>query len=34
VLHIMGAGRLTPASLTPGAQVRGDGSVVYPEPGV
>ncbi|WP_368643136.1 DUF488 family protein [Castellaniella ginsengisoli] len=34
VLHIMGAGRLTPASLTPGAQVRGDGSVVYPGPGV
>ncbi len=32
VLHIMGAGRLEPASLTPGAVVRDDGSVVYPEP--
>jgi uncharacterized protein (DUF488 family) len=30
VFHIMGAGRLEPARLTPGAVVRADGSVVYP----
>ncbi|MHA3902211.1 DUF488 domain-containing protein [Castellaniella sp. WN] len=34
VLHIMGAGRLEPASLTPGAEVRNDGAVVYPGPRV
>ncbi|MGB3423570.1 MAG: DUF488 domain-containing protein [Castellaniella sp.] len=32
VLHIMGAGRLEPARLTPGAMVRDDGTVVYPMP--
>lgn len=32
VFHIMGAGRLEPASLTPGAVVRDDGSVAYPGP--
>ncbi|ARP76823.1 DUF488 domain-containing protein [Bordetella genomosp. 6] len=30
VLHIMAAGRIEPASLTPGARVRPDGMVVYP----
>jgi len=30
VFHIMGAGRLEPARLTPGAVVRADGTVVYP----
>lgn len=32
VFHIMGAGRLDPASLTPGAVIRGDGTVTYPAP--
>lgn len=32
VFHVMGRGRVEPASLTPGAVVRGDGSVVYPAP--
>jgi len=32
VFHIMGAGRLEPASLTPGATIRDDGAVVYPAP--
>jgi uncharacterized protein (DUF488 family) len=31
VLHIMGEGRIEPARLTPGAIVRADGAVVYPE---
>jgi uncharacterized protein (DUF488 family) len=30
VLHLMGRDRIEPASLTPGAVVRSDGSVVYP----
>jgi uncharacterized protein (DUF488 family) len=30
VLHIMGEGRLEPASLTPGAVIRPDGTVIYP----
>jgi uncharacterized protein (DUF488 family) len=32
VFHIMGAGRLEPANLTPGAVIRGDGTVAYPAP--
>ena len=32
VFHIMGAGRVVPATLTPGAMVRPDGSVIYPIP--
>ena len=32
VFHIMGAGRLDPASLTPGAVIRGDDTVTYPAP--
>jgi uncharacterized protein (DUF488 family) len=31
VFHIMGLGRLTPASLTPGAVVEDSGKVVYPD---
>lgn len=31
VIHIMEKGRLDPARLTPGAVIRADGSVVYPE---
>ena len=31
VFHIMGEGRIDPARLTPGAVVRADGTVVYPE---
>jgi len=30
VFHIMGPGRLEPAQLTPGAEIRPDGKVVYP----
>jgi uncharacterized protein (DUF488 family) len=30
VFHIMAAGRIEPARMTPAAQVRGDGSLVYP----
>ncbi|HEU4666002.1 MAG TPA: DUF488 domain-containing protein [Dokdonella sp.] len=30
VAHIIGAGRVEPARLTPGAEVRADGAVVYP----
>jgi uncharacterized protein (DUF488 family) len=30
VFHIMGEGHIEPAHLTPGAVVRGDGTVVYP----
>ena len=32
VFHIMGAGRLDPANLTPGAVIRDDGTVMYPGP--
>lgn len=32
VLHIMGAGRLEPASLTPGAMIHDGGTVAYPIP--
>jgi uncharacterized protein (DUF488 family) len=32
VEHIMGLGKLTPATLTPGAQVLADGSLHYPPP--
>ncbi len=32
VVHIMGLGHLDTASLTPGAVIRADGSVVYPGP--
>lgn len=31
VIHLMGAGRETPATPTPGAQRRSDGKVIYPE---
>jgi uncharacterized protein (DUF488 family) len=31
VFHIMGEGRVDPATLTPGAQVRDDRTVIYPE---
>jgi uncharacterized protein (DUF488 family) len=31
VFHIMGQGRLDPAQLTPGAVIRLDGTVIYPE---
>jgi uncharacterized protein (DUF488 family) len=31
VFHIMGRGRFVPAQLTPGAVIRADGTVVYPE---
>ena len=30
VIHIMGPGKLTPATLTPGARRSGDGGLVYP----
>jgi uncharacterized protein (DUF488 family) len=30
VIHIMGPGKLTPATLTPGAQRSGDGGLLYP----
>jgi uncharacterized protein (DUF488 family) len=30
VLHILGPGKLTPATLTPGARPTGDGGLVYP----
>ncbi|HEY6940505.1 DUF488 domain-containing protein [Dokdonella sp.] len=30
VVHILGAGRVEPARLTPGAEIRTDGAVVYP----
>ncbi|CAN5908977.1 hypothetical protein BH11GEM1_BH11GEM1_09190 [soil metagenome] len=30
VEHIMGVGKLTPASLTPGARVQSDGTLRYP----
>ena len=30
VFHIMGKGRFEPARLTPGAEIRADGKVVYP----
>jgi uncharacterized protein (DUF488 family) len=30
--HIMGVGQVTPATLTPGAHVEGDGTVLYPAP--
>jgi uncharacterized protein (DUF488 family) len=30
VEHIMGAGKIVPAELTPGAQLRSDGHIVYP----
>jgi uncharacterized protein (DUF488 family) len=32
VFHIMGEGHVEPAHLTPGAVVRGDGTVMYPAP--
>lgn len=31
--HLMGAGRIDPASLTPGAHPTSDGMVIYPMPG-
>ena len=33
VVHILGPGKLTPATLTPGAQPAGDGGLVYPAEG-
>ncbi|MGH8300717.1 MAG: DUF488 family protein, partial [Steroidobacteraceae bacterium] len=30
VVHILGPGKLTPATLTPGARVSADGGLVYP----
>jgi uncharacterized protein (DUF488 family) len=33
VLHILGPGHVDPATLTPGAFIRGDGTIVYPEQG-
>jgi uncharacterized protein (DUF488 family) len=32
VFHLMGAGRVDPARLTPGAEVGGNGAVIYPAP--
>jgi len=32
VRHILGPGQIEPASMTPGAEVRDDGSVIYPPP--
>jgi uncharacterized protein (DUF488 family) len=32
VCHILGAGKIEPAQLTPGAQLAGDGVVLYPAP--
>jgi uncharacterized protein (DUF488 family) len=32
VVHILGAGKMTPATLTPGARVSPDGGLVYPQP--
>ena len=32
VVHIMGSGQLAAASLTPGAQVLPDGTILYPDP--
>lgn len=31
VVHILGPGKLTPATLTPGARPAGDGALVYPQ---
>jgi uncharacterized protein (DUF488 family) len=32
VVHILGVGKMTPATLTPGASVSPDGGLVYPQP--
>jgi uncharacterized protein (DUF488 family) len=32
VIHIMAEGRLEPASLTPGALIQADGTIIYPPP--
>jgi uncharacterized protein (DUF488 family) len=34
VVHILATGKLTPATLTPGARAAGDGGLVYPAEGV